>query len=84
MTKEIMDLFVVEYSVSQKAFNLCTVREMLDHNCRMILSHKTSNDYLVVGIAESYDEANRLRATFEGYIDREGTPLEITYDELLS
>lgn len=83
MATAIMDLFVVEYSISQKAFNLCSVREMLDHNCRMILSYHTSNDYLVVGIAETYDAANALLGRLRELMDHTEFPAEITYEGLL-
>lgn len=41
-----LDLFVVEYSLSQRAFNVATLKEIIRTNIRMIVQHHRSNDYL--------------------------------------
>ncbi len=82
MIKNFRELYVVEYSLSQQAFNVSTVDEMLDKNCRMILRHHTSNDYLVIGIAETREEASNLVTAFRKYLDDGEFPSEISEEGL--
>lgn len=70
MANPLMNLFVVEYSLSQGAFHVSTIEDMLQTNVRMILHHQTSNDYLVVGLAATHEEAVELSKVFDQYLEK--------------
>lgn len=53
---EILDLIVVEYSVSQKAFHSQKVSEMIEGNLRNSIV-KISTDYIPIGFFETEDKA---------------------------
>jgi hypothetical protein len=78
MTNVLMNLFVVEYSLSQGAFHISTIKEMLQNNVGMILHRQTSNDYLVVGITETHEEAVKLSKVFEQYVENGEWPSVIS------
>ena len=78
MANRFMDLWVVEYSLSQRAFHISTVREMLETNFRMIVQHQESNDYLVVGVAETRQEADEISNLFREYLEKGEWPDEIS------
>jgi hypothetical protein len=81
MAKKYMDLFVVEYSLSQGAFNVSTIKEMLEHNFRMIVKRQTSNDYLVVGIAASHEDASKVVDSFRKYLEKGEFPDEMLNED---
>jgi hypothetical protein len=64
MARIYLEDFVVEYSLKQNAFNILTLREMLIRNQRMIVELKFSNDFLVVGVARTREEADALQDHF--------------------
>ena len=70
MANPLTVLFVVEYSLSQGAFHISTIEEMLRNNVRMIVQRQTSNDYLVVGIAATHEEAVELSKVFDQYVEK--------------
>ena len=80
MANPLMNLFVVEYSLSQGAFHISTIEEMLQNNVRMILQRQTSNDYLVVGVAATHEEAVKLSKVFDQYVENGEWPSVISDD----
>ena len=57
--KEFNNLFVVEYSITQKATNVVTVTEMLNKN-RTNLVRGSSLDYVPVAFAASHEDASKF------------------------
>lgn len=69
MPRIYLDFLVVEYSLKQQSFNVITLKEMLNKNARMILEHKMSNDYVVIGIARDHEEADSVVSYFREQIE---------------
>ncbi len=57
--EQLNQLFVVEYSIQQNAFNVRTVNEMLENN-RQNLARRVSRDYVPVAIMGTHDDAIAL------------------------
>jgi hypothetical protein len=70
MIKRIENIFVVEYSVEQNSFHVCTVGEMIEANRRK-LAQLISTDYIPVALATSYDEAIALSRVLRKQIDQQ-------------
>lgn len=66
--KEIEDLWVAEYSLSQKAIHVQTVREACSRNIEAALNNRAT-DYLVIGLGESHEEASRIAKSFRTRIE---------------
>jgi hypothetical protein len=76
-----LSLFVVEYSLSQRAFNVATLEDIIRTNIRMIVQHHRSNDYLVVGVARTHSEANDIVNLFRSYLEKGEWPEILYFDE---
>lgn len=66
--KEIEDLWVAEYSLSQKTIHVQTVSEACSRNIEASLSGRPT-DYLMIGLGESYEEASRIARSFRARIE---------------
>jgi len=64
----ILDLYVVEWSPSQRCFHLQTVIEMVRDNLNVLMG-KSITDYLCVGVFESYDQASDFIARLQKKLD---------------
>jgi hypothetical protein len=69
MARIYLDDFVVEYSLSQDSFNVTTLREMLRKNAHLILERKQVSDYLVIGVAQTREEADNIMSYFQKQIE---------------
>lgn len=58
--KNISELIVVEFSLSQNAFHRHTVEDMVSMNTDSIIIKKKTNDYLPVGIFETEQQASNF------------------------
>lgn len=54
MEKNVNEIYVIEYSVSQKSFHAHTLQEMINTN-RSIVSEGRSLDYLPIGFAQAHE-----------------------------
>ncbi len=56
----ILDLWVIEYSLKQKCYNICRVYEMLLHNKRnaIIDKYEKFQAFIPIGIFRTNEEAN--------------------------
>lgn len=68
--EEFNQLWVIEYSVSQKAFSVRTVSEMLENNRSNVLQ-EVSVDYLPVGFTHSRDDADSAVSKLGENIDQQ-------------
>lgn len=59
----LMQLWVVEYSLSQKAVHIHQVEDAMKANVRMILSGEV-NDYLMIAVTETRDDADQICTAF--------------------
>jgi hypothetical protein len=63
MNNDPLKYFVIEYSVSQNAIHVRTLRAVIENN-RRNLSLGMSSDYVPIGLAGSCDEADKLVMDF--------------------
>jgi len=64
MADNVKEMFVVEWSAKQNAFQIRTVGEMLESNLRTAL-HGYEIEYVVVAIAGAFSEAKRIAEAIE-------------------
>ena len=68
--EEFNQLWVVEYSVSQNAFAVRTVSEMLENN-RLNVLRNVVVDYLPIGFTDNRDEAAQVVEKLRDNIDKQ-------------
>jgi hypothetical protein len=68
--EEFNQLWVIEYSVSQKAFSVRTVSEMLENNRANVLQ-EVPVDYLPIGFTHSRDDADKAVSRLGENIDKQ-------------
>jgi hypothetical protein len=69
MARIYLDDYVVEYSLTQRSFNVVTLRDMLAKNAHLILERRQVSDYLVIGVAKTREEADSIMNYFQKQIE---------------
>jgi hypothetical protein len=67
VSDEIKNLWVVEWSPTQKQFHVCTVEEMLEVNTR-IFEKKTQGEYFPITVCKSVQEAQTICNASENWL----------------
>jgi hypothetical protein len=62
---DLVGLFTVEYSLSQRAFHITDVGSTCTTNLRSVASKRIPNDYVVVGLAKDIHEAFTISENLE-------------------
>ncbi len=70
--REMMDLWVVEYSPTQKALHVHQIDDAIQANSRMILENRRANDYLMIGVAQSREQADAICEVFKTKLEING------------
>lgn len=65
---DMMNVWLAEYSLSQDAMHVHQVSSAIEVNLRMIIAGIT-NDYRVIGIAETYEGAKDICRSLRGKLD---------------
>lgn len=69
--REMMDLWAVEYSPTQKALHVHQVGNAVQKNARMIFENQ-ANDYLLVGLAQTREQAGIICDSFNVKLEING------------
>lgn len=76
MDQEIVNLFVVEYSLEQQAYHISTLKQMLLNNLESVAT-RTSGSYFPLFITRSRDEAKEFARRLEQIIGRPSSQEEL-------
>ncbi|MGB3208418.1 MAG: hypothetical protein WBB28_25820 [Crinalium sp.] len=84
MKNKYMELFAVEYSPTQNTFHIETIERAIEINLGGAIFEKRKLDYILVGIAESHEEARELYKAIKEKLDKNEPPTTVSLESKLT